>query len=352
MPCHGFRRLHFAQSELPIFHTRDHAKKPLGCNDQVADAAQPSYDCTKAKLSDELAACGNERLAELDVILTFGFKYLKTHIGKEAASALARTFLKERQACGDNMECIRAAYIAANLEYQKNGAPILVPAWGFRPIGRNPVTVQGGVDEVPSGGTAASVSPSDIAPTLTETSVPPASAAEVRGVSTQPSYNAATAEVGQDRRLCQYTMGQMQRYDGKPHSMADCEADPDAYREKIGDDNRRIVAEHKAQGKSIDNLPDSRPLEGRMISWQGEIEAFRLDQSFPSVDAVMTTLDIFDTWGTTLMDFSRVASIDGERQRLANLRTTTEAKLRQLFPVLRQTLGCNSRRSSGLITSL
>jgi hypothetical protein len=110
-----------------------------------AEAAKPSYDCAKAQLADEIAVCGNERLAELDVILTFGFTYPKKHMGKEATFKLARAFLKERQACQDNMECIRSAYIAANLEYQKNGAPILVPEWGFRPIGRNPATIEGGM---------------------------------------------------------------------------------------------------------------------------------------------------------------------------------------------------------------
>lgn len=83
-----------------------------------AEAAKPPYDCAKARLADEIAVCGKERLAKLDIILTFGFRYLKTHIGKEAAFSLRQDFLKKRQACQDNMECIRGAYIAANLEYQ------------------------------------------------------------------------------------------------------------------------------------------------------------------------------------------------------------------------------------------
>ena len=76
-----------------------------------------------------------------------------------------------------------------------------------------------------------------------------------------------------------------------------------------------------------------------MVRWQSEIEAFHIDQAFRSVDAVMTTVDIFDTWGTTLKGFAGTASQPQEKQLLADLRTATETKLRQLFPSLRQALG-------------
>jgi hypothetical protein len=134
-------------------------------------------------------------------------------------------------------------------------------------------------------------------------------------------------------------MGQMQRFDGKPHSMAECLPDPDAYREKIGEVNQRLAAQGRVAGPNSDSLPDGRPLESQMVLWQGEIGDFRLDPAFQSVDAVMTTVGIFDTWGTTLKDFVGTAATAEEKQLLADLRIATEAKLRQLFPALRQALG-------------
>lgn len=312
-----------------------------------AEAAKPSYDCAKARLADEIAVCGNERLAELDVILTFGFTYLKRHMGKEPTFKLAKAFLKERQACQDNMECIRGAYIAANLEYQKNGAPILVPEWGFRPIGRNPVIIQGGLGDTASadiravaeGSTAAQSTQAAPAAPAPQGSVPLALNTAAPEASAVTVSTTANSDEDRNRRICHYTMGQMQRFDGKPHSMAECLPDPDAYREKIGEANQKLATVHRITGKSVASLPDNRPLESQMVLWQNEIEAFRLDQAYHSVDAVMTTVDIFDTWGTTLKRFAGTASTAHEKQLLAGLRTAAEARLRQLFPTLRQALG-------------
>jgi hypothetical protein len=49
-------------------------------------------------------------------------------------------------------------------------------------------------------------------------------------------------------------MGQMQRFDGKPHSMAECVSDPDAYREKIG-----VVSPYRSSDWASITLVDANP---------------------------------------------------------------------------------------------
>ena len=48
-----------------------------------------------------------------------------------------------------------------------------------------------------------------------------------------------------------------------------------------------------------------------MVLWKSEIEAFRLDDDFHSVNAVMTTVDNFDTLGTALKGLAGTASTQG-----------------------------------------
>lgn len=94
-----------------------------------ANAANPSFDCTEVQEPDEIALCQNDDLARLDLILNFGFQYLKKDIGKQPAVRLARNFLAERKSCGADVVCIGQASVRGIRSYQVAGAPILVPSW-------------------------------------------------------------------------------------------------------------------------------------------------------------------------------------------------------------------------------
>ena len=80
----------------------------------TAEAAGPSYDCGLPDLNQtELTICFNPDLARFDVELSNAYKtYLSTHGEGENAALRAgqKVWLKERNACGSDVACIRKAY--------------------------------------------------------------------------------------------------------------------------------------------------------------------------------------------------------------------------------------------------
>ncbi len=90
-------------------------------------AVGPSFDCASASRLDERAICANDQLAALDLIADEGYKYLRVHQGKSFANKLNLPFIKQRQACGDNVACIKKIKIESIKLFKQNGALIELP---------------------------------------------------------------------------------------------------------------------------------------------------------------------------------------------------------------------------------
>ena len=92
-----------------------------------AAAQSPSFDCSKARLPDEIAICRTPELAEFDNVIAAAYAYLKSTRGRAYADQIGIPFWRLRQACQYDAGCIRQVQIQAINAYQAAGAPILVP---------------------------------------------------------------------------------------------------------------------------------------------------------------------------------------------------------------------------------
>jgi uncharacterized protein len=101
----------------------------------AAFAEGPSFDCKKAKAEDEIAICGDERLAELDRIASIAYDQALEVSGRESAQAPARDGLAERSACGADVDCILAAQVNTILLFQELGALVELPGWAIADAG-------------------------------------------------------------------------------------------------------------------------------------------------------------------------------------------------------------------------
>lgn len=103
----------------------------VNCSNSNASASgsSPSFNCNSASLPDEITICQSPQLAELDLTMAAGYKFLKATKGKAYADELGRPFLKLRMACGSNAECIADRQIEAIQAYNYAGAPVSLPDW-------------------------------------------------------------------------------------------------------------------------------------------------------------------------------------------------------------------------------
>jgi uncharacterized protein len=67
-----------------------------------------SFNCAKAAHPDERAICADAELSRLDNIVNSGFQFLRRTLGHDRTNALALPLLRERQACGSEISCIKA----------------------------------------------------------------------------------------------------------------------------------------------------------------------------------------------------------------------------------------------------
>jgi uncharacterized protein len=87
----------------------------------------PSFECSKARLPDEITICRTPELAEFDNVIAAGYAFLKSTRGRAYADQVGIPFWRLRQACQYDPGCIRQAQIQAINAYQAAGAPISVP---------------------------------------------------------------------------------------------------------------------------------------------------------------------------------------------------------------------------------
>ena len=76
-------------------------------------AQAASFDCNRARTSDEKAICDNRALNDADVRMVTTFDLLSGLIAMGARGTLQdqqAAWLKERQACGADVDCIKRAY--------------------------------------------------------------------------------------------------------------------------------------------------------------------------------------------------------------------------------------------------
>ena len=92
-----------------------------------AAAANPSFDCGKARFPDEIAICRTPELAEFDNVIAAAYAFLKSTRGRAYADQVGIPFWPLRQACQYDPGCIRQVQIQAINAYQAAGAPISVP---------------------------------------------------------------------------------------------------------------------------------------------------------------------------------------------------------------------------------
>ncbi len=75
----------------------------------ASGATAQSFDCSKARLAAEFAICDSQRLSRLDEemsALYFGLPY----VIRQEIKGSQRRWLRRRNACGYDRECIARAY--------------------------------------------------------------------------------------------------------------------------------------------------------------------------------------------------------------------------------------------------
>lgn len=99
-----------------------------------AGAAGPSFDCKKASSPDEIAICHNPKLAELDSLISDGYRKLAGQLGKDVANRINAPFFRQRRTCGGDELCI-FQYGAAELQTFAEGlGSDQLPSWiGLEP---------------------------------------------------------------------------------------------------------------------------------------------------------------------------------------------------------------------------
>lgn len=87
------------------------------CILSAAPAEAASFPCAKASLPDEVAICANLDLNDADVEMATRYDMLLALLPMGGSGALRDAqegWLENRQSCGGNVACLRAAYSARN----------------------------------------------------------------------------------------------------------------------------------------------------------------------------------------------------------------------------------------------
>lgn len=83
----------------------------------TATASAASFDCSKASLPDEKTICADRRLNDLDVEIATKYRFLAGLFGMGARDSMRDAqaeWLKSRQACKSDKECLIKSYTKKN----------------------------------------------------------------------------------------------------------------------------------------------------------------------------------------------------------------------------------------------
>lgn len=99
----------------------------------ATSAHAASFDCARATTPDERTVCADPRLSELDSVMGRAFNQArKASSGadqQKTLTAVARSFMTSRRACGTDRSCIFVTYLSALVDYQNSGATEAIPVW-------------------------------------------------------------------------------------------------------------------------------------------------------------------------------------------------------------------------------
>ena len=122
----GSRRRHSALSWVLIMSVAASFVSELG--DAMAQAANPSFDCAKARTQDEIVICNDSRLAELDQAIAIGLSQISGD-HKKSAIAVAKGTVKTRRSCGSSKLCIIDQQVNAIQTLSELGSAVPIPPW-------------------------------------------------------------------------------------------------------------------------------------------------------------------------------------------------------------------------------
>lgn len=94
----------------------------------VTQPATPSFDCTKARTTDERAICSDERLSELDQAVSIAYSQVDQKFRQEALDT-AKQSLVARRECGADPLCILDNQVNSLGVYSSLGSRVPVPPW-------------------------------------------------------------------------------------------------------------------------------------------------------------------------------------------------------------------------------
>jgi S1-C subfamily serine protease/uncharacterized protein len=90
----------------------------------IAVAQTPSFDCSRARLPDEIAICRTPELAVLESTVADGYSYLKATRGRPYADQIGIPFWQTRKACQYDVTCIQGRLVEEISALRAAGAPI------------------------------------------------------------------------------------------------------------------------------------------------------------------------------------------------------------------------------------
>jgi hypothetical protein len=99
----------------------------LAANPALAES--PSFDCSKARLPDEIVICQTPQLAELDNLEAAGYAFLRKTRGRAFADEIGIPIWRQRRACQADVNCVQQRQIEGIQTYQTLGAPVILPGW-------------------------------------------------------------------------------------------------------------------------------------------------------------------------------------------------------------------------------
>ena len=88
----------------------------------------PSFDCNRARYQDEITICNDQKLSELDQIVSRGYSQIKGE-SRSIAQDFLLNFLDVRHACGSNKLCILDTQDQLIDDLNEVGANISKPSW-------------------------------------------------------------------------------------------------------------------------------------------------------------------------------------------------------------------------------
>lgn len=102
------------------------ASEPSDVSTSDSDTTQthitnPSFNCSQAKKSDEIAICENDALAANDLIMNDEYIRMKERLGKAESNKIAKAYLKRRRLCASDINCISQIQSEAIATFRSQG---------------------------------------------------------------------------------------------------------------------------------------------------------------------------------------------------------------------------------------